>query len=656
MDKVCFFSNADMSIGSNLELAEKRIKELEEYIPTDIEGIIELWHIRKLIEVLLPKQEWLQEHERLKNKTTNYFSIVAKYFKQLNPKVVANEYRKLEWLYRKTFWTIIEQFKCYNAVDADLLKSIGRKDINDLRLILYNRGIVEKYKQVVKDILLQEKYSAHLLLDEFVARPSSHDEHLYFPSCLNVNEREDIIVRYLDSEDPNLNYVRLIVQTKNIDAKFVLSPKTRLKAERLERKLNDELMRDPRTCLAESRIAVSFTDFDNSKIWDYSFENGGAYFKYNKRIIKTSSTIDKILYCGFVFEWVNTDFMLNLINKNCEVDGLEHAFMDKSKTSYPNYNTFNFKNDLAIMQLGGYCNVLEQFDISLERLLESFYFKYLKEDFGYPGLQIKLPKKEDGWLEKCRILFPELDNIARQYDTYIDEDEIDPDYLSILPPQKMIAAKSLFFNKYCEINEGCPIFVQILDWLFGSASLLMGVKHNIDNQYNSFVDLIIHESICYDLYREFQKDRLNILIDNGIIKLDELRIIRCVNLNMLFALKTIWEFGSCSYWHYNEVVRKSLDEFISKGWLVTDDHLLSKKEREYFSYYTDNSIFTNGFAYRNHYAHGCTPATSDEKAHIIAYFTMLRLLIILMLKIYDDLRLAKNVIKHYAFKRLSKKQ
>ena len=71
MDKVCFFSNADMSIGSNLELAEKRIKELEEYIPTDIEGIIELWHIRKLIEVLLPKQEWLQEHERLKNKTTH---------------------------------------------------------------------------------------------------------------------------------------------------------------------------------------------------------------------------------------------------------------------------------------------------------------------------------------------------------------------------------------------------------------------------------------------------------------------------------------------------------------------------------------------------------------------------------------------------------
>ena len=71
MDKVCFFSNVDMSIGSNLELAEKRIKELEEYIPTDIEGIIELWHIRKLIEVLLPKQEWLQEHERLKNKTTN---------------------------------------------------------------------------------------------------------------------------------------------------------------------------------------------------------------------------------------------------------------------------------------------------------------------------------------------------------------------------------------------------------------------------------------------------------------------------------------------------------------------------------------------------------------------------------------------------------
>ena len=308
------------------------------------------------------------------------------------------------------------------------------------------------------------------------------------------------------------------------------------------------------------------------------------------------------------------------------------------------------------MQLGGYCNVLEQFDISLERLLESFYFKYLKEDFGYPGLQIKLPKKEDSWLEKCRILFPELDNIARQYDTYVDEDEIDPEYLSILPPQKMFAAKSLLANKYCEINDGCFIFVQILDWLFGSLSLLMAANHDIDNKYNSFIDLILHETILYYQYRDFQKEKLDILIENRIIELDELGVIRCVNSNLMSALKTIWEFGSCSYWHYNKEVRQTLDEFISKGWLVTDDHLLTKKEREYFSYYTDNSIFTNGFAYRNHYAHGCTPATSDEKAHIKAYFTMLRLLIILMLKIYDDLRLAKNVIKNCSFTMLSKKQ
>lgn len=71
---------------------------------------------------------------------------------------------------------------------------------------------------------------------------------------------------------------------------------------------------------------------------------------------------------------------------------------------------------------------------------------------------------------------------------------------------------------------------------------------------------------------------------------------------------------------------------------------LPKNERGYFSYYTDNSEYTNGYAYRNLYAHRCTPQADDDNAHAIAYFSMLRLLIILMLKICDDLWLARRIL------------
>ena len=83
---------------------------------------------------------------------------------------------------------------------------------------------------------------------------------------------------------------------------------------------------------------------------------------------------------------------------------------------------------------------------------------------------------------------------------------------------------------------------------------------------------------------------------------------------------------------------------IKKGWVIVDDHLLSKEERNYFSFYTDNEKFTNGSSYRNHYAHGSEPPTDDVEYHITAYYVLLKLFILLILKIYDDLWLARKVM------------
>ena len=55
-------------------------------------------------------------------------------------------------------------------------------------------------------------------------------------------------------------------------------------------------------------------------------------------------------------------------------------------------------------------------------------------------------------------------------------------------------------------------------------------------------------------------------------------------------------------------------------------------------------MFTNGPAYRNHYAHGSNPPVDDESAHVEAYLVFLRLLAIIILKIMDDLWLARKAI------------
>jgi hypothetical protein len=61
-------------------------------------------------------------------------------------------------------------------------------------------------------------------------------------------------------------------------------------------------------------------------------------------------------------------------------------------------------------------------------------------------------------------------------------------------------------------------------------------------------------------------------------------------------------------------------------------------------------------AYRNHYMHGSTPPVDDEKEHQIAYITFLRLLAILLLKIEDDLWLARRALAIHAMNEIEEKK
>ena len=200
-------------------------------------------------------------------------------------------------------------------------------------------------------------------------------------------------------------------------------------------------------------------------------------------------------------------------------------------------------------------------------------------------------------------------------------------------------------NKYYEIEDGNAEFVSILRGLFGSNYSLLSYVEPFQNQnYRSLIDLLKNEDgVLYENYREYQKPYLNLLIKNNLIAINSGGELFVVDARKIEVLRCIWEFGVCSYWHYDETERLFLDEMLAKGWLKTDCHLLSSPERDYFSFYLDNAKFTNGMAYRNHYAHGSTPSVDDENEHSKAYRAFLMLLAIIILKIEDDLWLADKV-------------
>lgn len=660
VDHVCYFSRNDMTLGLYLDMAEKRIREVEGgNKPTDIVGIVELWHIKRMFENDCRLPKWTDvEFEELKSYTSGYNTIIAKFFNGLNPINIKNELILLEWPYKKTFWEIIDAYKLYKLIETETLREIIDENIICLTDVLECKGIVEKYKDVIRTELLSNPNSVNIILDKYVTKKESQREcQLYLPSNLSLDDKEQIIINYLKSDDPNLNFVRLITQIKDNKEHIRVSPKTRLIAEKLEKKLNDEGLNDPNTVKVFSPIIVEFIDKESVEPVSFKIDKDGVQnYTYSIPYVRKCNNVSRVLNCISLFGWLNKYFLINLINKMTEVEGLENALIDKGRYSYPSYMEFNNKNKLSLYQLFTYGNVLQKNHSSFEKELKQFYEVHLKEEYGYPSLQINFPDAGDSALNKCRVLCPELDAVVKQYNMFVEENEIDNDLIRLSKPLNVEEGKSLLVNKYYEIAEGNNDIQSLLCGLLGCGnSLLTDVEPFKEKKYNSLVELLEKENnVKYSNYADFQKNHLDFLIQQGAIGVNSAGDLYIVNKATIKVLRSLWEYGVCSYWHYDDKEREVIDEMYVKGWIVKDDLLLSKPEREYFSYYLDNKNFTNGKAYRNHYMHGSTPPVNYENEHLKAYITLLRLFAILLLKIEDDLWQARRILAMHPMNEIGK--
>ena len=258
-DRVIFLSKDDLFFGHYLEMAEKRIQEVSEKgVPTDIEGIIELWHIKRLMDTDGRLIKWTDaEFEELRSSTMGYNAIIASFFNNLNPAMIIGEFELLGWTYKKTFWEIIDVFGLFKLIKPEILREIISENINYLRQVLECKRIVEKFKDIIRIELLSNINSAHIILDKYVAKHEPQREcQLCLPSSLTLSDKEQILINYLQSDNPNVNYVRLISQIRDNDDKIRISPKTKLLAERLEKKLNEEMLSDPNTVRTHWTIGV----------------------------------------------------------------------------------------------------------------------------------------------------------------------------------------------------------------------------------------------------------------------------------------------------------------------------------------------------------------------------------------------------------------
>lgn len=640
MDRVKFYSIEDMANGYNFNKAIEIIKTLyhKDY---DINDIIEFYNIIKFFNKSIIDSLEKEIKELCIKSQPKLNSIIGKFCKCINNSNIINYLSDVDFNYIEDFFEILDKYKVYKNINDKTFKDILDENDNYLHIVLYNKELVFYFEKILKESLLNDIKSAETLLDEYEIEHLGNHKKRYFPRCLTKNDKEKVLLNYINSDMANLNYLRIIVNLQST-SELIVSDKTRLlakrKVEEQEKKLFDKSSGiEMSTMVKFQKDVKDAVQFDiNEQNWDFTYS--ADWIEQNKE--DYSTLLNNFIY---LFEYADRQMRWTMVSKFSFMRIFERTIFMRSKRDYPVSTTFNRLNQLADIQLYGYYEQLQKYGLRIEDLILWFFNEYLPKEFNIENYNINMPSKNSNYLEKCRTLLPEIDSCLKQFNYYVEDGIIDSELIQISSTHIFFKnVKSLLKNKFVYPNG--KEYNVITYYLFSDQCMLAYIER-FKKKYENFYDLLMNENIKRDEIVRYEQKSLNKLINDGYIYIDNEGFIKIKNKVQTLLLKDINNNDVISYWKLNDKQKYEIDLLVKKGLLKFESSLFSKPEQDYLNYNLNKSEFINSLDLRNMYGHGTQPF-GNEDVHHSNYIRFLKLFILIIIKINDELCIVDELNKN----------
>jgi hypothetical protein len=637
-NRIKFYPASDLACWSYLSEAEFILKKETKPIYEDVNDIMELYNIKKYIDSKLYLKSWTQEDISFFNKKANgYGKIIGQFMSKINDNNLIAYYEKLLQGYICSFWELLSNFKIYEQISAEKLSIILSNEPNEIYNILIHKNLVINYDTNLRDFLLNYPQSAEILLSIY---EENRNKDMFLPKNLSIKDKEDIISKYLDMEFAHPNYFNLIQNARNQND-FKISDKIRLKAKQ-RCAIEKEKIFSQESNISKYGVSVSFLE-KIEIIKQVTVENMVCKYSYSLDYIKQNNDNFSLFYnFNRLFEYLDEQGRINLVvRKKYSFDIWEFIGIH-SKNEYIIGVSFNLSEMTSSAQITAYSKIINGLENSLENILEFIFTSFFQEKYNFANnARIIMPSVNFSYLEKVRFLAPEFESILKQYKLFVENNNIDFDLLQITSsPYAIKEIPSLISDKYIYLNDGNKEIIGCLNLLLSRQATLNYIEHFKEKNYDSLFDLLINEQVNYNYYEDSQKTYINYLIDKGILFLDENQFIQITNNMRMLILKDLYENEVASFYHYSSPYQEEVIEMKKQGIIVSETSLFSRPEQRYFNYFLNKSEFTNGLDIRNSYVHGTQANPEETKKHEYAYFTYLKLLVLVLLKIDDDLFLS----------------
>ena len=127
--------------------------------------------------------------------------------------------------YYDDFFEVIEKYNVFERISENVFQKLI-KDRYILHHVLPNKKIVNKFGNLIRNKLLEYPENATILLDKYEIE--GKNKQIYLPKEFTITDKEILIIKYINSKEANLNYLRIIENIQSKKNELEISDKTRL--------------------------------------------------------------------------------------------------------------------------------------------------------------------------------------------------------------------------------------------------------------------------------------------------------------------------------------------------------------------------------------------------------------------------------------------
>ena len=599
--------------------------------PDDINDIIEYYNVvQYLNDGLSPLALDSDANDHYLSFKPEFYRKIAIFFKSIVSEDI-DFFKKTNPIYYEELFLLIEQYGLDKRTGIQPVIKLWESISGNPELLLSRKRLVRDYDSIFRELIIANSKFAECLISYHFSK--NRVEDIFLPKSLSDKDILNIFKEYIQGDNPNLNYIKNIENSKSHYG-LIVDDRIKVLARRKRYELEGILFKIG-GCKKQHFTKVVIQDDLDCMGKIFQGEDGPECY-YDSSFIDRIIHDVGVLYFIIAYSGSSTLDCVSMVTSSQTDEGLVDYLMHQGNGEYKRNFAFRFFYQNLLNHVYRFETYMNNKGIRFEDIFARYFNNFIEENYNVSGFSFTVSTLSASYLEKCKHLFTELDSIIRQFELYTEDGEIDQDLLSISSsPVILYGLPSCIKHKYVEVNIESPL-LEFLMWLFSRKSFLSVTSKGVSAENLS--ELLIENNLELKDFHEGQQGYIEKLIDWGILLVID-KYIKLQSKGLTYLLRQLYNVGALNYSHYDGELKLEIDKLVDRGWLVWKNSLLTSREEDFYSYHLNKQKYSNALELRNRYAHSVfnKEEKEDDSLHYRNYIIILMLYIILINKIDDEL-------------------